>query len=264
MTVKDKTTEHAKYLTCTWYWTVRLTRARHVYNIANTVVVENKRTMRFSYRRVWVGEEHRKSGTLMYQGGWPGCLHTEASQTCREVVSPTSRWNIHGYQQPPHLQQTPWAVKSKKLHLYGTSRQVVITSISFNGNWLCQQQKCYIRKWEENAFTCCLSFLLISCSLHNLQGLHQHSFWQVGGIAEYTNKQNHQYWKYFCRCHIKTPFNNVTEYNNLGKKIKRKTLVSYLFLPRYEVPIIHKPWFQFFWDFHFNLHSIDKGFLLSK
>lgn len=32
-------------------------------------------------------------------------------------------------------------------------------------------------------FTCCQSFLLISCSLHNLQGQRQRSFWQVGGKA---------------------------------------------------------------------------------
>lgn len=32
-------------------------------------------------------------------------------------------------------------------------------------------------------FTCCQSFLLISYSLHNLQVLHQHSFWQVSGKA---------------------------------------------------------------------------------
>ena len=117
MTVKDKTWVHAKHAGDTGLYI----SLEQVWLITSWMHCSYVKRMRMCfYQRVWVGEEHRRSGTLTYQGGWPGCLHTEASQICKEVVSPTSRWNIPGYQQPPHLQQTPWAAKWKKSHLYGT------------------------------------------------------------------------------------------------------------------------------------------------
>lgn len=44
-----------------------------------------------------------------------------------------------------------------------------------------------VEKKTISIFTCCQSFLLISCNLHNLQGQHQRSFWQVGGRAVVIN-----------------------------------------------------------------------------
>lgn len=37
-----------------------------------------------------------------------------------------------------------------------------------------------------------------------------------------------------------------------------------MFLTCNQVPVIHKPWFQLLWDFHFNLDTVYKSFLLSR
>lgn len=52
------------------------------------------------------------------------------------------------------------------------------------------QTECVRKPVAVSVFTCCQSFLLISYNLHNLQGLHPHSFWQEGGKAEDKNKHD--------------------------------------------------------------------------
>lgn len=57
------------------------------------------------YRRVWEGEERRRSETWTSPDGLPGCPRTAAAQICREAAFRAWRWNIPGHRRRPRSQQ---------------------------------------------------------------------------------------------------------------------------------------------------------------
>lgn len=106
---------------------------------------------------------------------------------------------------------------------------------------------CRLRTEALGGLTCCLSSLWTSCSWHNLQALRPRSFWQVGGKAADRPMQM-----------LERPW-IINKQMEGGRRYE-----THLFLPCDQVPVVHKPRFEFLWDFDFHLHSVYESLLLCS